>query len=265
MMESLTGWQALILGIVEGLTEFLPVSSTFHLLLTSQILNIPLNQYTKLFEIFIQSGAILAVIWNYRREIFSRFDLVAKTALAFIPTVLLGIGLYGPIKNIFMMYIPGQIYIFIFMGFLFLLFEFLVRRGLIKLTRTINSLKFHEALIIGSLQGLAFFPGVSRAGAVILAMMLFGYRRSEAAFFSFFLAIPTIMGAAAFDLYKSRAVLISFRYQILPLSLGFVVSFVVALVAIRWFLGYLRNHSLNLFAFYRFMIGLLACLWLFLK
>jgi len=265
MADTITSWQALILGLIEGLTEFLPISSTFHLLLTSQILKIPLNQYTKLFEIFIQSGAILAVIWLYRREIFSRFDLVVKTALAFIPTAFLGIVLYGPIKDIFMMEIPGQIYIFIFIGFLFLLFEFLIGRGLIKLTKTINLLKFHEALIIGALQALAFFPGVSRAGAVILTMMLLGYRRSEAAFFSFFLAIPTIMGAAVFDLYRSRAVLISFRYQILPLSLGFVVSFLVALAAIRWFLGYLRNHSLNLFAFYRFIVGLLACLWLFLK
>jgi len=265
MIETISIWQALILGIIEGLTEFLPVSSTFHLLLTSQILKIPLNQYTKLFEIFIQSGAILAVIWLYRQEIISRFDLVAKTALAFLPTALLGIGLYGPIKNIFMEQVWGQVYIFLFTGLLFLLFEFLIRRGLIKLTKTINSLKFHEALIIGSLQALAFFPGVSRAGAVILVMMLFGYRRSEAAFFSFFLAIPTIIGAAAFDLYKSRDALISFRYQILPLSLGFVVSFLVALVAIRWFLGYLKNHSLNLFAFYRFILGFLASLWLFLK
>jgi undecaprenyl-diphosphatase len=254
--------EALILGIVEGLTEFLPISSTFHLLLTAQVLNLPSSEYTKLFEIFIQSGAILAVVWLYRRDIWSRLDLVAKTLAAFLPTAVLGIALYQPIKIIFMEQTWGHIIIFIFVGGLFIVFEMLVRRGFLRLEKTIASLTFPEALLIGTIQAIAFFPGVSRAGAVILAMMALGYRRAEAAFFSFFLAIPTIGSAAIFDLYKSRGSLHSFSQQILPLSFGFIVSFLVALVAVRWFIGYLKAHSLSLFALYRFLVGSLALLFL---
>ncbi len=256
--------KALLLGIVEGLTEFLPISSTFHLLFVGEILRLPLTEYTKLFEIFIQSGAILAVVWLYRREIFSRHGLVVKTMVAFAPTALLGVILYRPIKNIFMEEKTGQIFIFILMGCLFLFFEFLVRRGWLKLAKSLASLSLVEALLIGSFQALSSFPGVSRAGAVILVMMVLGYRRAEAAFFSFLLAIPTLGSAALYDLYQSRGSLESFSQHVFPLSLGFIVSFLVAMVAVRWFIRYLQAHSLSLFAFYRFLVGGCALLWLFL-
>lgn len=257
--------QSIILGFIEGLTEFLPISSTFHLLLFGRLLALPSNEYTKLFEIFIQSGAILAVVWLYRRPLLTRLELVKKTLVAFFPTAFLGIILYRPIKNIFMEEIRGQIIIFISIGLIFLFFEFLVQRKIIKLEKSLFLMTYPQALLIGAVQAFAFFPGVSRAGAVILIMMLLGYRRDEAAFFSFFLAIPTILSAGFFDLFKSRSVLTSFSEQIFPLAIGFVVSFLVAMGAVRWFIGYLRTHSLNLFAFYRFFFGSLALLWLLLK
>lgn len=258
-------FQSIILGFIEGLTEFLPISSTFHLLLAGRLLALSSNEYTKLFEIFIQSGAILAVVWLYRQQLLTSLELVKKTLVAFSPTAILGIILYRPIKNIFMEEIRGQVIIFIFIGLVFLTFEFLAKKKIIRLEKSILSLTYFQALLIGTVQTLAFFPGVSRAGAVILIMMLLGYRRDEAAFFSFFLAIPTILSAGFFDLFKSRSVLTSFSQQILPLAIGFIVSFLVAMAAVRWFIGYLRTHSLNLFAYYRFFLGTLAFLWLLLK
>lgn len=255
-------FKSIILGFVEGWTEFLPISSTFHLLLAGRALGLASNEYTKLFEIFIQSGAILAVVWLYRREFLNRLDLVSKTLISFLPTAFLGIILYRPIKNIFMEKIVAQITIFIFIGLIFLIFEYLVRKKIIKLEKSIVSLTYSQALLVGTVQAVAFFPGISRAGAIILIMMLLGYRRDEAAFFSFFLAVPTILSAGFFDLFKSRSILTSFSQQIFPLVLGFIVSFIVAMASVRWFIGYLRGHSLNLFAFYRFFLGSLALLWL---
>ncbi len=256
--------KAAILGVVEGLTEFLPVSSTFHLLLAARLAGLPADEFTKLFEIFIQAGAILAVVWLYRRPILTRLDLACKTAAAFLPTAFFGIALYRPIKNVFFEKQWAQVFIFIFVGLVFIGFELLIRRGFIKLNKTIASLTWKEALIVGTGQVLSFFPGVSRAGAVIIIMMLLGYRRAEAAFFSFFLAIPTILSAAFFDLYRSRHALVTFSHQVLPLILGFVISFLVALMAVSWFIRYLQTHNLNLFGFYRFLLGGLAILYFLL-
>ncbi|MCX7975348.1 MAG: undecaprenyl-diphosphate phosphatase [Candidatus Aminicenantes bacterium] len=255
-------FKSIILGFIEGVTEFLPISSTFHLLLASRALGLSSNEYIKLFDIFIQSGAILAVVWLYRHELITRLDLLGKTLVAFIPTAILGIVLYHPIKNIFMEEMLGQVILFIGFGLIFLFFEWMVNKKIIRLEKSIFSLTYPQALLIGASQVLAFFPGVSRAGAVILIMMLLGFRRAEAAFFSFFLAIPTIISAGLFDLFKSRSVLTSFSHQILPLSLGFIVSFLVAMAAIRWFINYLKVHSLSLFAFYRFFLGGLTLIWI---
>lgn len=253
---------AICLGITEGITEFLPISSTYHLLFISRLLHLSHNEFTKLFHIFIQSGAILAVVWLYRYDLIRRLDLGLKTLVAFVPTALMGIIFYRPIKDIFMERFFLQAIIFLLLGLLFILFELLIKKAVLKLKKTLVSLTFFEAIIIGFIQSLAFFPGVSRSGAVILMMMIFGYRRDEAAFFSFFLAIPTIISAGIYDLYKSWDSLVSFKNEIFPLSLGFSVSFIVALAAVRWFIGYLKKHSLNLFAFYRFLLGVLTILWL---
>lgn len=256
---------AICLGIIEGITEFLPISSTYHLLLVSRLLHLPHNEFTKLFHIFIQSGAILAVVWLYRYDLIRRLDLGLKTLVAFVPTALMGIIFYRPIKDIFMERFFLQVIIFLLLGLLFILFELLIKKAVLKLKKTLVSLTFFEAILIGFIQCLAFFPGVSRSGAVILMMMIFGYRRDEAAFFSFFLSIPTIISAGIYDLYKSWDSLVSFKSGIFPLSLGFSVSFIVALAAVRWFIGYLKKHSLNLFAFYRFLLGVLTILWLSLE
>lgn len=256
--------KAAILGVIEGLTEFMPISSTFHLLLAARISGLAPDEFTKLFEIFIQAGAILAVVWLYRRQILTHFDLAAKTIVAFLPTALFGIVFYRPIKNVFFEKVWAQVFIFILVGLVFIGFEFLIGRGFLRLNKSIAALSWREAVLVGSGQALSFFPGVSRAGAVIIIMMLLGYRRAEAAFFSFFLAIPTILSAALFDLYKSRHSLVTFSHQVMPLSFGFFISFLVALVAVRWFISYLQTHNLVFFGFYRLLLGGLAILYFLL-
>ncbi len=256
---------AIFLGLIEGLTEFLPISSTYHLFLATQFFKIPLNEFVKLFNVFIQGGAILSVVWLYRREILGKLDLMFKTLISFLPSALAGFFLYRPIKDIFMIQHWLQTLFFLFIGALFFLFEGLIKKGSIILEKKISSLTLFEAVLIGTSQIIAFIPGVSRAGIVLLIMMLLGYRRADAALFSFFLAIPTIIGASLFDLFKSRHSLNSFFGQVFPLSLGFFISFIVAMMAVRWFVAYLQKHTLNLFAFYRLFLGSLILLWFYWK
>jgi undecaprenyl-diphosphatase len=145
--------------------------------------------------------------------------------------------------------------IFIAVGFVFLLFEELVRRGKIRPEKPLSDLTYKNAIIIGLAQCLAFFPGVSRAGAVILVMMVLGFRRDESAAFSFLIAIPTILAAGGYDLFKSREFLLN-SISLLPvLAAGFITAFTVAYLAVKWFIRYLQRHTLNLFGFYRLLAG----------
>lgn len=246
---------AVILGIVEGLTEFLPVSSTFHLILAGRALNVPHDDFGKLFEVFIQSGAILSVVVLYFQTLRRDFRLVKKTLVAFIPTAVLGAALYGTIKGVFFESYTGMIAVFLAVAGLFFLFEFLVKKRLIRPERQLQELTYVQAVLIGFLQSFSFLPGVSRAGAVILAMMLLGFRRSDAALFSFLLSIPTLVSAGLYDLYKTRHVLVQSGENTLLLAVGFITAFLVALPAVKWFISYLQRHTLNLFGFYRLLAG----------
>jgi undecaprenyl-diphosphatase len=248
-------WTCLILGFIEGLTEFLPVSSTFHLLAAGRLLGVGAGEFVKLFDVVIQSGAILAVVLLYWKKLRTDFNLVKKTLAAFVPTAVLGVLAYRTIKEIFFESDLWMTGIFIAVGFVFLLFEGLVRRGRIRPERPLSDLTYKNAIIIGLAQCLAFFPGVSRAGAVILVMMLLGFRRDESAAFSFLIAIPTILAAGGYDLFKSRELLLN-SISLLPvLAAGFIAAFAVAYVAVKWFIRYLEHHTLNLFGFYRLLAG----------
>jgi undecaprenyl-diphosphatase len=248
-------WDIIILGLVEGLTEFLPISSTFHLIFVSRLIGAGNGDFTKLFNVFIQSGAILAVVVLYWKRLEKDFGLVKRTLAAFIPTALLGILAYRTIKRVFFESYLWMIGIFVLVGVLFLVFESLVKTGRLNPQKSLAEFSYKNALIIGLAQCLAFFPGVSRAGAVILVMMVLGYRRDEAAVFSFLLAIPTIFAAAGYDLYKSRGILMAQTGSMLTLLLGFAVAFIVAYLAVRWFIHYLQHHTLRLFGIYRIVAG----------
>lgn len=257
-------WDAVLLGIVEGLTEFIPVSSTFHLIVSARILGRAEGEFAKLFEVFIQSGAILAVLVLFWKRLSRDKALWGKIVAAFLPTVVLGVLAYRMIKEVFFDSYHWMIGIFVLVGIIFLGFEKLVKRGLFSPQKPMAELTYGNAVLIGLAQALAFFPGVSRAGAVILVMMVLGFRRDDSAAFSFFLAVPTILAAGLYDLYKTKDVLLQSMSNIPILAFGFLAAFVVAILALKWLLRYLQSHTLNLFGYYRIAAGFLLLLALLL-
>ncbi len=252
--------QALILGIIEGITEFLPISSTAHLIITSKLLAIPQTDFHKFFEVFIQSGAILAVVVIYFQYLLKRKNLIKYLIYSFIPTAIIGFLLYKVIKNVFFesdILIIGAIFL---VGLIFLKVEWLIKKKVINLHKPLTSLTFKEAVIIGLGQALAVIPGVSRAGSVIVGMMLLGYERDEAATYSFLLAVPTIMAASAYDLYKMRGIIFSSSVNLVYLFIGFIASFATAYLAVRWLINYLKKNTLVIFGIYRLLLAIILLL-----
>jgi len=253
----MTIFHSLVLGVVEGITEFLPISSTFHLIYSSRLLGLVQTDFTKLFEVFIQSGAIFSVAILYFKELKDDFGLVKKTVLAFLPTAAVGLVLYKTIKNIFFEADWLMLTVFVMVGLCFIAVETLVKTDKIKLKKPLKTFTFREALLVGLIQSLAVVPGVSRAGSVILAMMFLGYRRSEAAKFSFILSVPTILAASLFDLYKMRNLITNSGNNGVLLLVGLFSAFVSAYLAVRWLIGYLQKHDLQLFGWYRILLGVI--------
>lgn len=249
-----------VLGIVEGLTEFLPVSSTAHLIITAKLLNVVQTDFVKLFEVFIQSGAILAVVVLYFSYIKKNPKILKTLIVSFIPTAIIGFFLYKIIKTVFFDSIPLIIFTLFFFGLIFLITEFCVKKKKIILSKSLISISLRTALIIGLAQSLAVVPGVSRAGIVMVTMMIFGYKRDESAQYSFLLAVPTILAASAYDLYKMRSVVLSSQNNGMTLIIGFIVSFVTAYIAVKWFIRFLKNNSLSVFGIYRIILAIILAL-----
>lgn len=254
---------ALILGVVEGLTEFLPVSSTGHLIIIGDFLGFT-GAHAKTFEIFIQLGAILAVVWHYRQRLASfvaglnqgviqRFWL--NLTIAFVPAALVGLALHKQIKAYLFnpMAVAGAL---IVGGVIILLIERTPRRVRVQ---DLESLRPSDALKIGVAQTLSLFPGVSRAGATIMGGLLTGLSRTTATEFSFFLAIPTMLAATSYELIASRHVLSPENTALF--TVGFVTAFVTALIVIRAFLAYVAHHNFAAFAYYRIVFGLLVLIY----
>jgi len=250
--------EAFVLGIVEGVTEFLPISSTAHLIIFSKILNIPSNDFTKFFEVFIQTGAVLSVVILYAKHILKNKKLLSKILISFIVTSLVAVPFYKIIKNVFFESNLLIVFNFIVVGAFFLLAENLISKNILKLNKDLKNLDIRQAIIIGLAQGFSIMPGVSRAGAVILAMLFLKYKRKEAVIYSFLLAVPTIVAAGFFDLYKVgfESLLIS-NINLLNLVIGFLFSFVSAIVVIQFFIRYLQKNDLKIFGYYRLIFGLL--------
>jgi len=247
----------IILGIVEGITEFLPISSTAHLIITSKLLNISQTEFQKFFEVFIQSGAILAVVFIYFSYVFKNKELIKKVIISFIPTAIVGFLLHKIIKTIFFNSFNLIIASLFFIGLFFIIFEYLVKSKKIILKKNLNQLTILDTIVIGLAQSLAVVPGVSRAGIVMLTMMGRGFKREESATYSFLLAVPTILAASGLDLYKSKDFFSFFSVDGLTLMVGFVVSFITALIAIKWFIGFLQKNSLSYFGVYRIVLALM--------
>lgn len=256
-------YQATVLGIVEGLTEFLPVSSTAHLILTTALLRIPQTDFQKFFEVFIQAGAIMAVLVAYFKYVLANKKIIAKIAFSFIPTALVGSLLYHVIKDLFFQSYLLITYMLFLIGVVFLLIESLVKKKRLILSRPIKDLTWGQAFLIGLGQSLAIVPGVSRTGAVIVTMMILGFRRSDSALYSFLLAVPTILAASSFDIIKTDFEVFAYQGNLAILSIGFLTSFLVALVVVRWFIRFLQANSLEVFGWYRILLSLASFVILF--
>jgi undecaprenyl-diphosphatase len=252
---------ALILGVVEGLTEFLPVSSTGHLILVGDLLQFN-NERGKLFEIVIQSGAILAVCWEYRTKLGQVLGGLHRTAsarrfvlnisIAFLPLAILGLAFGKAIKAHLFQPIPVAL-AFIIGAFIILWAE--KRPHKIKV-ENVDDMKAMDALKLGIAQAFALVPGTSRSGATIIGGLLFGLSRKAATEFSFFLAIPTLMIATLYEVYKERALL---NVDDVGLwTVGFVFAFLSAFLCVRWLLRYISNHDFTVFAWYRIVFGIIV-------
>jgi undecaprenyl-diphosphatase len=186
-------WQSVVLGIVEGLTEFLPISSTFHLIVTSRLLGLGSSEFVKLFEVFIQSGAIFALVFIYAKTLLTDRQLLSRVLYAFVPTAVVGALLYKVIKSIFFESNWLMLSVFIGFGLIFLLLEKYLSQQKIVLAKTCSSISPKHALLIGLAQACSVVPGVSRAGSVIVAMVLMGYKRDEAAKFTLLCRCPLFL------------------------------------------------------------------------
>src|SRR3989338_6797984 len=225
----MTIFDSIILGIIEGFTEFLPISSTGHLILVSKLLGLDSDDFLKSFQIIIQLGAILAVIVIYFKRIISDYELIKRAVIAFIPTAIAGFFMYRTIKSllgsdevVLITLLLGGLFIIIFEKFIY---KFKIR----------TEFTYKDAFLIGIFQILALVPGVSRAAATIIGGMFLGMHRRDITEFSFILAIPTMLAASGYDLYKNYELFTAADLNLL--LIGFITSFVVAIFAIKFQIG----------------------------
>jgi undecaprenyl-diphosphatase len=242
---------ALILGIVEGVTEFLPISSTAHLLITGKFLHLSQTEFQTFFDVFIQSGAILAVVFLYFKYVIKHKDLWGKIIVSFIPTAIVGLILEKIIKKVFFNSMPLIIGAMFVIGLLFIFFEYFIKKKNIKLNKSIGDMTYKEAFFAGLGQSLAVIPGVSRSGIVMLTMMGQKFKRDESAVYSFLLAVPTILAASGLELIKTDFKILSNSNNLLFLAVGFVISFITAYISVKWLINFLQKKSLVIFGIYR--------------
>jgi undecaprenyl-diphosphatase len=248
---------SLILGIVEGLTEFLPISSTFHLIVTSRILGLQSTDFLKMFEVVIQGAAIVAVLIMYLKTILTNRQLFINLVLSFIPTGLIGYLLQKIIKNVFFETTWLMLVAFIAVGLIFIFVEYLVKQNKLHPVKSYLSITKTQAIIIGVAQALSVIPGVSRAGSIIVTMLVLGYKREEAAKYTFMLSLPTILAASGLDLYKGRDLLLASASNANLLIVGSLSSLVVAYLVVKWLIRYLETHTLTTFGYYRLAVAAL--------
>jgi undecaprenyl-diphosphatase len=251
--------KALILGVVEGLTEFLPISSTGHLIILGDLLDYT-DESSKVFKIVIQLGAILAVCWDYRRRLGSMLSGLTSSpseqrfasllVIGFLPAAVLGLMFHSTIKTL--LFNPLTVATALVVGGIIILY--VEKRAYHPNIQSVDDMRWPDALKVGFAQALAMIPGTSRSGATIMGGLVFGLSRKAATEFSFFLAIPTMFAATVYDLYKNWALL---RMDDLPVfAVGFVAAFFSAMWAVKGFIRFISNHTFVAFAWYRIALGL---------
>jgi undecaprenyl-diphosphatase len=252
---------ALVLGIVEGLTEFLPISSTGHLILAGDLLGFN-GDKAKVFEIVIQTGAVLAIVWEYRHRFVHAFGglrsdpaarrFVFNLAIAFTPAAVLGLAFEHVIKA--HLFKPVPVALAFVVGALVILWA--ERRNHRVRVEQVEDMIWKDALKVGFAQAFALIPGTSRSGATIIGGMLFGLSRKAATEFSFFLAVPTLIAAGGYDFIKHRALLSSADLDMF--AVGLVSAFVAAIFCVRWLIRYVATHDFKPFAWYRIAFGIVV-------
>jgi undecaprenyl-diphosphatase len=250
----MTALHALILGIVEGFSEFLPISSTGHLLLVSDLLKLEQTNFLKTFLIVIQLGSILSVIVFYWRSLLIRKEAMLRIIAAFIPTAIVGFLLEKVIRDVLFESVATILWALAIGGIILIVFEKYHHESPTDVT-DMEKITYTQAFLIGLCQALAVIPGVSRSGATIVGGMLLGVSRKAIVDFSFVLAVPTMLAATLLEIVKHHSEM-SFDQSGL-LLIGFVTSFVVALLSIKWLLGFIKHHNFVAFGVYRILIALL--------
>lgn len=242
-----------ILGVVEGITEFLPISSTAHLILTSHLLGITQSEFLKSFEIAIQSGAILAVVFLYWKTLIKP-EVIKRLMVAFIPTGVIGLTLYKLVKHYLLGNTAVVLWSLLIGGALLILFE--KRKSAAQNTTdesNVEALSYMQCALVGLFQSIALVPGVSRSAATIIGGSAIGISRKTIVEFSFLLAVPTMAAATALDLLKTGSTFTPHEY--LLLGIGFIVSLLVAAASIKWLLNYIRKHDFTSFGIYRIILA----------
>lgn len=249
----MTLFQSIIIAIIEGLTEFLPISSTGHMILASAAMGIHEDEFVKTFEVFIQLGAILAIALMYIKRFFKSIDIYLKLFAAFLPTGIIGLLAYDYIKAY--LFNPIVVSVSLILGGVFLIFiDKKVINSETKLAE-VEQLSYKNAFLIGLCQCLSMIPGTSRAAATIIGGVFNGLDKKQATEFSFLLAVPTMMAAGGYDLLKSDLAFSS--EQITILGVGSLVAFVSAWIAVKLFIKYVSNHGFTAFGYYRIALGVL--------
>jgi len=253
---------ALILGIVEGISEFLPISSTAHLRLVGQWLGVTSSDFSKSFDIFIQLGAILAVLIVYLKTIWQRPRIILKLAAAFVPTAIIGLAAYPLVKGQLMdsFWLMAAT---LGLGGLFLLWfeqRYRSERAIIK---EVDQITYKQAVLIGLCQSVAIVPGVSRSAATIIGGLALGLKRSTIVEFSFLLALPTMLAATSLDLLKSSWSL--GRPEIIALAIGSLAAFITAWFSVKWLLSFIRQRDFRLFGWYRLGLAVIVVIYLLIR
>lgn len=249
--------ETVVLGMVEGLSEFLPISSTGHLILASALMKLKQTDAHKVFEVTIQSGAMLAVIFIYHKQLASRSELIKKLCFAFLPTGILGFLLYKLVKSFFQ---PSLVsYMLIAGGIAFIIIEHYLKDRPASVAG-IEDISYRQAFTIGLIQSLSMVPGVSRSGATIMGGLLTGLNRKDATEFSFLLALPTMLAATAYDIYKNHALFNLGDWE--NILLGFITSFIFAVIGIKALLKFITSHTFIPFGIYRIVVGVLFLIFL---
>lgn len=272
----MTLFHSLILGIIEGLTEFLPISSTAHLIIAGEWLKIPASEFLKTFNISIQLGAILAVVVLYWKKIWSSWDLIFKIGAAFITTSIIGLWLYKIVKNYLMENISLIAGALLIGGLAIIVLERFYTKKMAKKNslptsvtlpeKELESISYQQAVSIGIFQALAMVPGVSRSAATILGGLSLGISRKNIVEFSFLLAIPTMAAATGLDLYENQGLLTGLaRQDLIVWLIGFVVAFITAIIGVKFFLRFIQKNDFSPFGWYRIGLGIIVFLWLFLR